>query len=227
MSHIFGPNIVTSGLVLYLDAGNTKSYPGLGTTWTDLSGNSINGTLTNGPAYDSANLGSVSLDGVDDYVDGSSPVTGNTNATMLGFVNVTLNKKGAFFRNGINGNGYAIGIGSGSFDSNGDNIIMLFPGSRWMGSSYTWNSGWQMVTMTLDSNGTPSAYKNDSFIFSSAGGLAGSAQPYYQIGRNIGDEPAGPRAAQCKIGNFMMYNRALTLTEITQNYNALKSRYGL
>ena len=63
-----GPEIVEDGLVLALDAGNTKSYPGSGTTWTDLSGNGNNGSLVNGVGYNSGNLGSLSFDGVNDYV---------------------------------------------------------------------------------------------------------------------------------------------------------------
>jgi hypothetical protein len=51
MSLIHSPRIVTDGLVLCLDAGNPKSYTGSGTTWTDLSGNGNNGTLTNSPTY--------------------------------------------------------------------------------------------------------------------------------------------------------------------------------
>jgi len=66
LSH--SPRIVTNGLVLCLDAGNRQSYPGSGTTWTDLSGNGKNGTLTNGPTYTSANVGAIVFDGVDDYV---------------------------------------------------------------------------------------------------------------------------------------------------------------
>jgi hypothetical protein len=65
--------LVRNGLVLALDAGRTLSYPGSGTTWTDLSGNGNTGTLTNGPTYSSANGGSLVFDGVDDYVNlGSS-----------------------------------------------------------------------------------------------------------------------------------------------------------
>ena len=63
-----GPgSIVTDGLVLYLDAGNYLSYPGSGTTWTDLSSGGSNGTLTNGPTYSPDNAGSIVFDGVDDY----------------------------------------------------------------------------------------------------------------------------------------------------------------
>ena len=66
------PRIVTDGLVLYLDAANTKSYPGSGTTWTDISGKSNNGTLTNGPTFDSGNKGTIVFDGSNDYVSETS-----------------------------------------------------------------------------------------------------------------------------------------------------------
>ena len=61
LSH--SPRIVTDGLVFCVDAGDKMSYPGAGTTWTDLSKNRNNGTLVNGPTFDSANGGSISLDG--------------------------------------------------------------------------------------------------------------------------------------------------------------------
>lgn len=67
-----GPDIVRTGLQLCLDAANKKSYPGTGTTWTDLSGNTTNLTLTNGPTYSSLNGGIINLDGVNDYIIGSS-----------------------------------------------------------------------------------------------------------------------------------------------------------
>jgi hypothetical protein len=67
MSFVHSPKIVTDGLVLSLDAGNVKSYPGSGTVWTDKSGFNNNGTLTNGPTFNSANGGSIVFDGVDDY----------------------------------------------------------------------------------------------------------------------------------------------------------------
>ena len=65
-----GPDIIEDGLVLALDAANTKSYGGSGTTWSDLSGNGNDGTLTNGPTFSSDNLGCIVFDGSDDRVDG-------------------------------------------------------------------------------------------------------------------------------------------------------------
>ena len=73
MSGKSGPDIVENGLVLCLDAANKLSYPGSGTTWRDLSGNSNTGTLTNGPTFSAANQGSIVFDGVNDYVINSSP----------------------------------------------------------------------------------------------------------------------------------------------------------
>jgi len=61
-----GPNISDDGLVLSLDAANTKSYINGSTTWTDLSRRGNNGTLINGPTFDSTNLGSIVFDGVND-----------------------------------------------------------------------------------------------------------------------------------------------------------------
>jgi hypothetical protein len=70
-----GPHTVTDGLVLSLDAANNKSYPGSGTTWSDLSGNGTNGTLTNGPTFSSANGGIIVFDGVNDYIDNTVNLT--------------------------------------------------------------------------------------------------------------------------------------------------------
>jgi len=84
-----GPDIVENGLVLYLDAANRRSYPGSGTTWFDLSGNGNNGTLTNGPTFDSANGGSISFDGVNDYV--TTPLTlGDIFASSNGLEQLTM-----------------------------------------------------------------------------------------------------------------------------------------
>ncbi len=68
MSTIGGPEIVSDGLVFLLDAANTKSYPGSGTSITDVVGN-VSGDLINGPTFDSANNGSIVFDGVNDYID--------------------------------------------------------------------------------------------------------------------------------------------------------------
>jgi len=78
MSFAHSPQIVTNGLVLALDAGNTKSYVSGSTTWFDKSGRGNNGTLVNGPTFNTGSLGSIVFDGVNDYVD-----SGNISTTIL------------------------------------------------------------------------------------------------------------------------------------------------
>ena len=78
----YGPNIVTDSIVLTIDAGNRNSYIGSGTNWNDLSGNASNGTLTNGPTFNSSNIGSIVFDGVDDFVTGTNVVI-SSQATLL------------------------------------------------------------------------------------------------------------------------------------------------
>ena len=90
MAFNYSPNIITDGLVLYLDAANTKSYPGSGTTWRDLSKSQLNGTLTNGPTFNSANGGSIVFDGTNDYVDNIGDLSSfsfiqNTNIFSVSF----------------------------------------------------------------------------------------------------------------------------------------------
>ena len=70
-----GPIETTDGLVLHLDAGNTRSYPGSGNTVYDLSGFGNTSALTNGPTYNSSNLGAFVLDGSNDYILDNSPIT--------------------------------------------------------------------------------------------------------------------------------------------------------
>ena len=83
---VLGPNVVTDGLVLYLDAGNVKSYPGTGTVWSDLSGDGNNGDLINGITYSSGNL---LFDGSIDYVDCGTKASLDItpNVTLETFVN--------------------------------------------------------------------------------------------------------------------------------------------
>jgi hypothetical protein len=220
-------SIITSGLILNLDAGKTTSYPGSGTTWTDLSGNGYHGTLVNGPTYSASGGGSIVLDGVDDYVSGTLPSTAVSNITLQGWVDVQPGRKGPFFRFGSNGVGYAIGQGSSYYSNTGQEIVMLFSGVRWISTGASWNTGWQMVTMILDGSGVPNVYKNDSFIGSYSGSNAGAPSGSYIVGRVIGDEPGGGGPWAGNAATFWAYNRALSSTEISQNFNTTRARFGV
>lgn len=222
------PNIVTSGLTFMCDAGFTVSYPKSGTTWNDLSSNANNATLTNGPTYTGSSGGVIVFDGTDDYAVSSFSVGSITNITIQCWVNIaTTSNKGAFVKVGGGANGYAIGVGLNNFDALGNEILGLFPGIRWIEANTNWGTGWKMATLTLNSSSVPSFYNGTTSIGSFAGTSPASPTANVYIGRNVGDEPSGARAFNGQIAIVQIYNRVLSATEITQNYNALKGRFGL
>jgi len=231
-----GPgSIVTDGLVLYLDAGNYLSYPGSGTTWTDLSSGGNNGTLTNGPTYNPDNAGSIVFDGADDYVTlgdildaGSGDYTFQTwsRSTFTNSVNKMIMDK----RDGINRillyssstTGYviaAIGDGSQIFNaiddvnhrdgvwrnhvftvSRSSNLLKLYRNGTNISSTDITGLGTQNNSVDLVLG---AGYQfNNTFLESS----------YYWQGN---------------IATTQIYNRALTPSEILQNYNSTKGRFGL
>ena len=219
LSH--SPSIITQNLVLCLDAANSKSYPGSGTTWTDLSGNGNNGTLVNGVGYNSGNLGSLSFDGSNDYVDCGKtatqfgvydadytfdawvyPTNLSSDRTMFG-TDQTASRQGLHlvFRGGAIYQGhYATDFSAGSATLN-----------AWNNISYTY----------VKSSSSASIYKNGvlqgsgsiaSFIGTTNILIGRWASNYYFSGTG---------------SNYKIYNRALTAAEIAQNFNALRGRYGL
>jgi len=225
------PNIVTSGLVLNLDAGDSSSYPGSGTTWYDISGNGYNGTLTNGPTYDSANNGSIVFDGVNDFINFSSSLSFTNGYTFSFWLKLTNEWNSSstgspwlLDARGPNTDTYAYFITGGYFRYRTFN-----PTHNLDSTQTTWESGkWYFITCTLDSDKrTKKLYINGNFDASyTLGGDADfSTSGAFQIGRysngSFFDEFEG------NISSFQIYNRALSSTEIAQNYDALKGRYGL
>lgn len=222
--------IVTNGLVLHLDAGISESYPKNDTTWYDLSGNGNNGTLTNGPTYNSGNEGSLVFDGVDDYTQIPIPSTAISNVTVEVWVEVILGTSGAFFKVGDGCNGYSMGIGNTDFTTSGNNIIGLFPCARWVLTSVSYgSSGWKHCVMTLNGSSAPTFYVNGSSIGTFAGTAPVTPTNSMFLGRNFGDEPEGAdaRAYNGKIAGAKFYNRVLSPAEIAQNFNAQRARFGI
>jgi hypothetical protein len=231
VANIDYPSIVTSGMVLNLDAGYVPSYPKTGTTWSDLSGNNNNGTLVNGPTFNSANGGSIFFDGTDDGAD--IP----TNATLQPPNSLTLESafKISSFTNGL----YIIAYGGqvpGSFIKYGFRLQTSGGVAGYMNTNGTivyYASGinivlntWIYATMTYD--GTSSKiYINGSLANTAAitGPIDYNAygSPYsLSIGRKSQFE-GGYVSANVSLVNI--YNRALSATEVLQNYNAYQSRF--
>ena len=218
------PKIVTDGLVLCLDAGNTKSYPGSGTTWTDLSGNGNNGTLVNGVGYNSANGGSLSFDGTNDYITVSNVQPNTNNFTISVWI----------YKNNNTSNDYVWDFGAnGGTLSAGTDIsgygFRYYNGTLGAGSNmYTQGTipninEWYEVTITRNS-GTSTMYVNGQSITSSSGDTHNISSTTLYIGRyggGTGYEHDG------RMSNFKIYNKALTASEIQQNFNALRGRFSI
>jgi hypothetical protein len=227
--------IVTSGLVLCLDAGNRKSYPTTGTAWTDLSGRGNTGTLFNAPTYGSSNGGSLGFDGVNEYVDcGSSGVLSIPNSLAIsvwikfptGYGNATWNSILAKRPSGGSAN-YAmnynpqVNLFQWFYLGNGGGILSV-P----LTSNFSTNT-WTNVCGVFSQNSTTTdafLYKNGSLLTSiNLTGNVPSISGKFTIGC-YGDS-SFIEFSPITIAQVSIYNRALTATEITQNYNALKSRY--
>jgi hypothetical protein len=227
MSCHAGPNLVEDGLLLALDAGNTKSYPGSGTTWTDLSGKGNNGTLQNGPTFDSGNLGSIVFDGSNDRVVIPNDTALDTQTPSVEvWVKVdTIVQDGFFFEKGDVNTQYALFIQN--------NFITWrvkpagFNDIRVTSATYIDTSSYAQVVGTYTS-GSRKLYINGSLVASdSATGTIPSNSGGMSVGAYGGfDGPYG-YYLDGKISIVRVYNRVLTAAEVTQNFNALKGRYGV
>lgn len=215
------------GYSLYLDASLPASYSGTGTTWTDLSGNGRNGTLTSGPTY-SAGRGAIVFDGTDDYVTGTIPTTTMSSFCMQGWVNITGGTNGGcFFKMGNNSGGIALGIGGATFEDTGTNLIGLFPAVRWIATTTSLGSGWKFVSMNMDASSVPTFYINGTLVSGTYSGTAPVAPTTsYNLGRCIGDEGTSRQFAG-QIGSFVCYNRVVTAQEVMINFQRTRSKYGV
>ena len=230
VTNIDYPNIVTSGLTILLDAAYVPSYPTTGTTWNDLSGNVNNGTLTNGPTFDTANGGSIVFNGTNNYASTTNNIT-LTTATFISWLNQNGSQSAytGILLSRISGS-TATGLGS----SYGLNPTTNQLGYAWNDTpnTYTWNSGliiptnaWCMVAVSVSSTSATAYLCQSSGITTATNTVSHSS---VTSNFNVGRDPATEvRFFNGKIAQSLLYNRALSQTEITQNYNALKTRFGL
>jgi hypothetical protein len=213
--------IVTDGLVLCLNAADKNSYPGSGTTWSDVSGNGNNGTLTNGPTFNSANGGSIVFDGVDDYINcGNASNLQITIGTISAWVKTS--SPGGSFRSII-----AKQNAWGLFMA--DSILVTYDwgnvATRSTGINIADNT-WKYVAMTFtETSGTPS---NNAIVY--LNGNAVLTTTIKNSNQSVNVQIAEANANQYLNGNIAIasiYNRVLSTSEIVQNYNAQKSRFNL
>jgi hypothetical protein len=236
MGEILGKGkIVTNGLVLSLDAADRNSYPGSGTTWRDLSGNGRNGTLVNsgfvfstGPTFDSANGGSLDFNrNFDNRV--TTTLSRSANMTLECFFKIDSFSTTQMLLFGSNGTGIdTVYLGKNSGVNNTQFFTHFGPNSNNQDASNGYNvfdGNWHHMSFSSN-NGTGSLYLDNvlrntqnygatsrtDVIFIGAAPFPDNSVGYYYDGF---------------IANVRIYNRALSASEILQNYNATKSRFGL
>ena len=211
MSLSHSPRIVNSGLVLCLDAANLKSYPGSGNTWTDLSGSGNNGILTNGPTYSSANSGVIIFDGVDDRVD-TITVSSLTTMTIEIWIYDTRSS-GQRDILSYNGNSGAYTFNGSTFRTDGNGLV----GRSFAGVGDPPLNTWYRFCYVKNGD----LYINETKYTGS-----GTNNPYGVISLGNTRSDVNNRL-NGRISNVKIYNRALTQSEISQNFNALRGRYGI
>jgi hypothetical protein len=210
-----GPNMVEDGLVLTMDAASERSFPGSGTTWYDLSGNSINGALSSS-AMATAVSGEMRLNYTSDKINfGHNTLIEPPSITVSAWVNlldigdrhILITKWYGFsFEIASNGQPY--------FRLNG-------PGDQYSSEALTWGE-WYLITGTFN-EGTK---KHDCYVngINRGTSVKSSSITYNQGSFNI-PYTGNPAYGKGKIAALSIYNRALTATEVLQNYNAQKNRF--
>jgi uncharacterized protein (TIGR02145 family) len=222
--------VVTSGLVMHLDAGNSASYSGSGTAWTDLSTSGNNATLTNGPTYSSSNGGSIVFDGVNDAVLLNNATTFGSPADIS--INIwvrytdfiaTANGRALFRGSSLSENvGFAVYQATDSPYNRVKCYVNLGTGLTVLNSTTQLSTNqWYFVTVTYNSS-VLSLYINgvlDASIAGSGGISWPSPARSPQFGEMFGTYFNG------RIAQMTFYNRALTAAEVLENYNALRPRF--
>jgi len=230
--HSYGKT-VTSGLVLYLNAADRNSYPGTGTAWNDLSGNSNTGTL-NGPIYNnSVNGGIIVFDGTDDYVDTKQIQFERTNPFSLCiWVYPTLVSNHQLINNENSSyTGYRLDITTTSVigfslrntpTTNQANITTTgtLLANKWYNIVATYNGSSNTSGMNIYINGAVQSVTSITNNLTST--IISNETTWIGLRR-----PATTGPFSGRVSNVQIYNRALSATEVLQNYNALKGRYGL
>jgi hypothetical protein len=220
MSFSHSPRIATSGLVFYLDAANPQSYPGSGTTWRDLSGNGNNGTLNNSPGFNSDNGGSIVFDGSDDYV--TFPVITNTIFSIDFWYKMGGNDGTYGYFASSGSNGLAISEGGG-----GDGLVYgkfyYWQGNANVLADIPSTTDWNHICVLINtSTNNIDLYGNGIILGNFT--VSATTPSVSDIGRFVG---GNSHFLKGNLASYKIYNRALSASEVLQNYESTKARFGL
>ncbi len=222
--------IVATNLRINLDAAQLRSYPGTGTTWTDLSGNNSTGTLINGPTFNSANGGSIVTDGVNDYVTTTYTGLVSSNYTYSAwFKNDNYSEEKYILQRGRDqaGNGWSLLLSITTAGLAGAGVVPTIPTTIGIGCSSTTViplNTWYYLTGVWISSTSINIYVNGilegTTLTTGRTTLRSSTNGFNLATVSSTLITSGSTAA------VEVYDRALSATEILQNFNARKSRFG-
>lgn len=254
-----GPQIATSGLIFSSDPAESISYPGSGTVLQNTAGDGSL-TLTNGPTFSTDNIGSIVIDGTDDYMQVTNSVSSaalspsvatfsiwvSPDGTGMAAKTCSLISRGNYNTSG----GFFIHMAYGTIVNNAPTVQATFSYSSTTSYSFDGTSyyalpgrfnGWSNVTVAVDS--TVSLYINGelkenksrsnsaSTIIYGAGSIGTGGDTNLTLCSTLSYVPAYTdsnwQPYKGKASAFQMWNRRLSQTEITQNFNALRGRFGV
>ena len=218
--------IDTDSLALYLDASKTVSYPTTASTWYDISGNNRNGSLLNGPTYNTN--GYITFDGVDDVCNfpirtfnTGSPQQG-TFSILMKFPTLNIASSTQIFYDGGASNNLIYLYRNSNFPTNQYGWLIYYTGSTGDGfylQQPTYLPGiWYDTTFTFDNTGRGSIYRNGELVNSSIPSNGGTFISWKRTGNNTPSINPASAVGTGSIQSFKWYNRALSQTEILQNY---------
>lgn len=240
MSIFVSPAIVKDGLVLCLDAGNLRSYPGTGSSWFDIAGRNFHMLLIGSPTFVSAGSASYfDLDGNDDYGVCNGTISGSTSATVsnLGFQNTTPKTVVVIAKvdNNVGSNVAGLfdlgdtGIAGQHFCIRLNSSYTAWRAQFWSTPDYDFNYDstniWTMFSIVYGTDKIGKTYGNYGALLGQDSGpydmVTAGSRPF-EMGRYSGGNNFGG-----KIAFYAAYNKGLSQAEIIQNYYALRGRYGI
>jgi hypothetical protein len=231
-------NIVRSGLILYLDTSIAASYPGSGTTWSDLSGNGYNATMSGTVPYVVAKPSYFNYAASGYRFDGNNSLASNvsTAVTIISVAYITDMSQRSYlfskFRTSASPYGYVLEVGTESglwtnslrfYGSGNNNNSTDLRGTQ----SFSANTNYMFSVTYNQSTGANIMYVNNNAITATQAGVGSDSGVFqgnnnYKIGTLVSSERSYMRQY-----NVMVYNRVLTPAEITQNYNVMQSKFSL
>jgi hypothetical protein len=220
MSTHAGPNTIDTNVRIHLDAGNSLSYPGSGTTWTDLSGNGNTGTLTDGPTYSSTQKGILNFNGSTNYVIGTMPlISGPTTIEAVVKLN-NVSSLQTIFTQGQNIISFSCGMvvisNNLRFRNNNNDYALSSPQTLSTGQ-------WYHFVLTSGANGTV-GYVNGISNGSTIQTITSNSVTTYNIGRR---PASSTEFLNGSISFVKVYSVEVTQNDVWQMFNAVRGRYGI